>query len=147
MTENRRQTVTTGAELITRARAAITAMAEADGNEGTSLMEAIDAGQECADVLAQLLTTAGHPYPETAPRKLTVQERIEARHWLQVLSEHALTVRNALDPGTGMLTITDTVWASQWAALRAELDAFTGRVRRGERAATASPGAFQDRNG
>lgn len=88
-----------------------------------------------------------HSRAEAVPRKLTAQERIEARHWLQELSEHARSVRNAMDPVHGMLTITDNAWAAQWADLRANLEAFTGRVSRGERSATASPGAFQDRNG
>ena len=81
------------------------------------------------------------------PRRLTPEERIEARHWLQQLAEQARQVRDAMDPQHGILAITDTAWAAQWAALRKELDDFTGRVARGERAATASPGAFQDRNG
>src|SRR4249919_1307310 len=96
----------TEAELIERARAAIADMTQADENEDTTVMEAIDAGQECADVLTQLLALAGYPRREAAPRKLTVQERIEARHWLQVLSEHARTVRNAMDPATGMIAVT-----------------------------------------
>lgn len=139
--------MTTETTLTERARAAIADMQAADDNQATTLMQALDAGQECADVLAQLLTAAGHVQPGAVPRKLATEERIEARHWLQVLSEGARQVRHAMDPHHGVLTITDVVWARQWAALRKDLDAFTGRVLRGERAVTASPGAFQDRNG
>jgi hypothetical protein len=78
---------------------------------------------------------------------MTSQERIEARHWLQHLAEAARLVRDAMDPQHGIPAITDEQWAAQWSAMRHELDEFTGRVARGERAATASPGRFQDRNG
>ena len=87
--------------------------------------------------------------PLAAPvnHKLTSQERIEARHWLQQLAEQARQVRDAMDPVHGMASVTDEAWAGQWAALRKDLDDFTGRVQRGERAAAAGPGGFQDRNG
>lgn len=61
-------------------------------------------------------------------RALTRQERIEARHLLQELSEHALSVRNAMDPLPGMHTITAEAWQEQWAALTAQLDYFTRKV-------------------
>ena len=78
-------------------------------------------------------------------RKLTGQERIEARHWLQQLSEQARSVRNAMDPSHGHLAVTDEVWAAQWASLRKDLDGFTCRVMRNE----PSPGfrgGIYDRN-
>ena len=38
-------------------------------------------------------------------RNLDKLERIRARHLLQELSEHALTVRNAMDPQHGVFRI------------------------------------------
>jgi hypothetical protein len=61
-------------------------------------------------------------------RMMTRQERIEARHWLQVLSELARTVRNTMDPETGMPTVTDEAWVEQWESMTRDLDAFTARV-------------------
>lgn len=81
------------------------------------------------------------------PRRLTPEERIEARHWLQQLAEAARVVRDAMDPQHGLPAVTDEQWAAQWSAMRKPLDDFTARAARGERAVTASPGAFQDRNG
>ncbi len=75
-------------------------------------------------------------------RKLTPGERIEARHWLQVLSEHARSARNAMDPASGTLKITVAAWESQWRELTKDLDAYTGRVRENRPAA----GGVQDRN-
>lgn len=75
-------------------------------------------------------------------RRLTRRERIEARHWLQVLAEHARSVRNAMDPVAGLPVITAGAWEGQWAALRADLDAYTERVRLDQPA----PGGISDRN-
>jgi len=75
-------------------------------------------------------------------RRLTAEERIEARHWLQVLSELARSVRNAMDPVNGMPAVTVSAWEGQRAALTRDLDAFTARVRAG----TPSPGGITDRN-
>lgn len=61
-------------------------------------------------------------------RLLTKSERIELRHHLQELSEHARTVRNAMDPLHGMLAVTDEAWAAQWEALTADLDSITERI-------------------
>jgi hypothetical protein len=61
-------------------------------------------------------------------RNLDKLERIRARHLLQELSEHALTVRNAMDPQHGVFRITDEAWAEQWASLTRELDFFTAQV-------------------
>lgn len=75
-------------------------------------------------------------------RKLTDEERIEARHWLQQLSEQARMVRDAMDPRHGVLNITDDVWIDQWVSLKSELEKFTDRVHR-----NVSPiGGFRDRN-
>lgn len=63
-------------------------------------------------------------------RKLTDEERIEARHWLQQLSEQARMVRDAMDPRHGVLNITDDVWIDQWVSLKSELEKFTDRVHR-----------------
>lgn len=77
-------------------------------------------------------------------RNLTRHERILARHYLQVLSEQALTVRNAMDPEWGMLGVTDEAWAEQWAALTKDLDAYTENVRAGRETSGLWPGG--DRN-
>jgi hypothetical protein len=61
-------------------------------------------------------------------RKLTKSERNHARHLLQELSENARSVRNAVEPETGVMTITAEAWAAQWAALTASLDLFTQDV-------------------
>ncbi len=82
-------------------------------------------------------------FPGPAPdRRLTPQERIEARHWLQVLSEHARSVRNAMDPLHGMTAVTVDAWAAQWQALKDELDSFTHRVIENR----PSAGGIGDRN-
>lgn len=78
-------------------------------------------------------------------RELTKAERIQARHLLQVLSEQARSVRNAVEPNAGVLRITDETWEQQWAALRKDLDAFTERVKRGEQSVTLR-GLGSDRN-
>lgn len=75
-------------------------------------------------------------------RLLTADERIEARHWLQVLMERARSARNAMEP-TGVLRITDEAWFGQWEALTRDLDAFTERVRQGK---PAHPYNTGDRN-
>lgn len=75
-------------------------------------------------------------------RTLTDTERIEARHWLQVLAEHALSARNALDPRHGLLAITDHAWDAQWHSLKRDLDSFTQRVMENR----PSPGNIRDRN-
>jgi hypothetical protein len=61
-------------------------------------------------------------------RAMDKMERNEARHLLQVLSEQARSVRNAMDPQHGMHTVTDEAWAAQWIALCRDLDYFTLRV-------------------
>jgi septation ring formation regulator EzrA len=61
-------------------------------------------------------------------RNLTRRERIEARHLLQELSEQAKGVRNAMDPVSGMLAVSDEAWARQWASLTKALDDFTKQV-------------------
>jgi hypothetical protein len=81
----------------------------------------------------------------TMARRLTDAERIEARHWLQQLSEQARKVRDAMDPRHGHLAITDETWAAQWASLRQELDDFTGRVTRNE-PSPGFKGGIYDRN-
>ena len=82
------------------------------------------------------------PHAGQGQRKLTAQERIEARHWLQVLSEHARSVRNAMDPLHGMPAVTVDAWAAQWQALTDELDSFTHRVIENR----PSAGGIGDRN-
>ncbi len=77
-------------------------------------------------------------------RLLTSHERILARHRLQELSEDALKVRDAMDPGYGMLGLTDIQWIEQWEHLRAQLDAFTENVRLGRETSSLWPGG--DRN-
>jgi len=64
-------------------------------------------------------------------RALTVDERIWARHLLQMLSEQCRSVRRAMDPQEGMPTITDEAWAAQWKALTQPLDTFTDDVLAG----------------
>lgn len=75
-------------------------------------------------------------------RQLTRQERIEARHLLQVLSELARTVRNAMDPISGVQRITDHQWDDQWHSMKRDLDSFTQRVLEGR----PSAGGVGDRN-
>lgn len=58
-------------------------------------------------------------------RNLTRTERIRARHLLQELSEHALSARNAMDPVSGMMAVSDEAWAGQWRELTRALDSFT----------------------
>jgi hypothetical protein len=76
-------------------------------------------------------------------RQLTKQERIQARHLLQVLSELARQVRNAVEPVTGVLSITDDAWYAQWDAMKRDLDDFTEGVREGRSPAPYTTG---DRN-
>lgn len=64
-------------------------------------------------------------------RKLTDQERIEARHLLQELSENAKNVRDAMDPLHGVLGLTDEAWLVQWAGLIRQLEYFTGKILEG----------------
>jgi hypothetical protein len=79
-------------------------------------------------------------------RELTRAERVRARHLLQVLSEQARAVRNAVEPDTGfLLHITDEVWERQWLALRKDLDAFTEQVKHDEPGVTLH-GLGTDRN-
>jgi hypothetical protein len=61
-------------------------------------------------------------------RLLTAQERIEARHLLQELSETAKTVRNAMDPQHGMLAIHVSQWETQYHSLIGELEFFTRKM-------------------
>jgi hypothetical protein len=61
-------------------------------------------------------------------RVLTKNERVELRHFLQVLMEHSRTVRNAIEPDSGRLRITAEAWADQWLALRKDLDALTEQI-------------------
>lgn len=86
----------------------------------------------------------GGPSPAAGKghRRLTAEERIEARHLLQVLSEAARPVRNAMDPVSGMPVVTVSAWAAQWATLRDDLDSFTYRVTEAKPAA----GGVPDRN-
>lgn len=65
---------------------------------------------------------------EKEARLLTRTERIELRHYLQFLSEHARSARNALDPVSGVLAITDQAWLGQWRALTKDLDSITERI-------------------
>ena len=76
-------------------------------------------------------------------RLLTRDERIEARHWLQALMEHARGVRNAMDPVSGMAAISVRAWLAQRADLTSDLDAFTHRVRAG---LTPTRSGLGDRN-
>jgi hypothetical protein len=62
-------------------------------------------------------------------RTLTKAERNELRHHLQVLSEMSRTVRNAIEPETGRLSITVKAWEDQWMALTRDLDAITQQIR------------------
>lgn len=61
-------------------------------------------------------------------RPLTRTERIEARHLLQELSENARSVRNALDPVSGMHTIRLNAWRAQYDSLVAQLRYFTDQL-------------------
>lgn len=61
-------------------------------------------------------------------RPLTKDERNHARHLLQELSEHAKSVRNAIEPETGVMMVTDMQWKEQWESLTAALDLFTKDV-------------------
>jgi hypothetical protein len=68
-------------------------------------------------------------FPDPAPdRPMTRTERIQVRHLLQVLSEHALSVRNAMDPVSGMHTIRLSAWRAQYDSLTAQLKSFTDRL-------------------
>lgn len=69
------------------------------------------------------------PVPEQVPpRLLSTDERLMARHLLQELRETAASVRNAIEPATGVLRITDEAWREQWKALTRNLDYFTDEV-------------------
>lgn len=61
-------------------------------------------------------------------RKLTRQERIEARHLLQELSENARSVRNAMDPVNGVMTVRVSQWSAQYESLVAQLKYFTDKI-------------------
>lgn len=61
-------------------------------------------------------------------RRLSPNERIEFRHWLQELSEHAKSVRNAMDPQHGVHTVTVAAWRRQWASMTREIDSLTDRL-------------------
>lgn len=65
-------------------------------------------------------------------RKLTAGERNELRHYLQVLSEQARSVRNAVEPETGVVAIHLGQWQSQWDALKRDLDSVTERLETGK---------------
>lgn len=65
----------------------------------------------------------------TPSRPLTKAERSELRHHLQELSENAKSVRNAVEPETGVHTVTAQAWDDQWAALTRNLDAITQQIR------------------
>lgn len=61
-------------------------------------------------------------------RPLTRTERIQARHLLQELSENAKSVRNAMDPVSGMHTVRLDAWQAQYDSLVAQLRYFTERL-------------------
>jgi hypothetical protein len=61
-------------------------------------------------------------------RQLTAGERDEARHMLQALFEGTRTVRNAIEPQTGVLGLSIGQWRLQWTTLKRDLDAFTERL-------------------
>lgn len=82
------------------------------------------------------------PHAGKGQRRLTPQERIEARHLLQQLTEQAGAARNAMDSQHGVLTVTVGAWAAQWEALKRELDSFTHRAIEDKPAA----GGVPDRN-
>jgi hypothetical protein len=65
---------------------------------------------------------------ERPPRQLTKSERNHARHLLQALIETARAARDAIEPETGMLAVTDQAWERQWVQLKADLDLFTSDV-------------------
>jgi hypothetical protein len=65
------------------------------------------------------------------PRPLTTDERIQARHLLQVLSERARAARNAIEPYTGIARYTDQTWYVQVEELTRDLEVFTAQVRQG----------------
>jgi hypothetical protein len=68
------------------------------------------------------------PHAGKGERPLTAQERIEARHLLQELSEQAKGVRDAMDPVHGMHTIRLDTWRAQYDSLIAQLRYFTERL-------------------
>lgn len=68
------------------------------------------------------------PFSGEGDIPLTRQQRIEARHLLQELMEHARTARNALDPVSGMHTVRRDAWRAQYESLVAELRRFTERL-------------------
>lgn len=69
--------------------------------------------------------------PADRSRPLTLDERIWARHLLQVLSEAARPVRRAMDPQEGVRKVTAGAWEEQWRALKEALDDFTEGVLAG----------------
>lgn len=78
-----------------------------------------------------------------ANRLLTTDERIQARHRLQVLGELAFAARNAMEPVTGVQRITVESWTRQWNQMTKELDAFLEQIIAG---APAHPYNTGDRN-
>jgi hypothetical protein len=67
-------------------------------------------------------------FAPVADRPLDRTERIEARHLLQELSENARSVRDAMDPVSGMPVIRVTQWQEQYESLTAQLRYFTERL-------------------
>lgn len=61
-------------------------------------------------------------------RALDKGERNHLRHLLQELSEHARGARNAIEPETGVLKVTDKAWAWQMESLTAALDSYTDEI-------------------
>jgi hypothetical protein len=64
-------------------------------------------------------------------RQATKHERNDLRHYLQVLSEMAKSVRNAVEPETGVHGLTVGQWRGQWAAMTRDLDSVTERMSEG----------------
>lgn len=81
--------------------------------------------------LASLLATYQPGPPES--RDLSVDERMMARHLLQDLKEAIPSVRDAMEPATGVLRITDRAWYVQWEQLTKGLNYFTDEVVRRRR--------------
>lgn len=63
-----------------------------------------------------------------------------ARHYLQELMENARLARNALDPMSGVMAVTDAAWQAQWNSLRKDLDRFTDNVKAGRETTGLWPG-------
>jgi len=85
---------------------------------------------------AERLLRSLQPLAREEQRLLTVDERLMARHYLQELKEGVPGVRDAMEPYTGVVRITDEAWYGQWAALTRNLDYFTEEVVRKRRPAT-----------